>query len=507
MRNRSIQSLGALLAGLLIAGDALATWSIVVVDRRTREVCVATATCITNGNIHRRVPIVVVGKGAAAAQSFIGQGRPEIIFDGLINELTPTEIFDAVALTDNGLQSRQYGIVNLQGSPVTFTGTLDGAWAGGLTGADGNLMYAIQGNVLTGAPVIAAAESAFLATEGDMTQRVMRAMEAAAYYGGDGRCSCNSATPDGCGSPPANFTKSAHTAVIVAARVGDTDGACGPPDGCVTGDYYLLRKVNGDWSDPDPILVLREKYEVWRDFRAGKPDHYKTEVLQSAIRSVADGQSVVRVDVRLRDLEGSALTFGGQTLTVEWVGSGSPLATVGALVDNGDGSHSFELTTGTQAGQGEWAISVQQAQLVMRLWPNLQLSVDPVRQLHAGVVRVLADDATEIGFVLNLGSAAAGRDYQVLGSAAGTSPGTPWMGQSIPLNSDRLFRWTLNYPGGAAFPGSFGQLDANGRAEARLRLPPVGLNPFVGSVLDFAAILPQGASGDITNGAAVEIRP
>jgi len=70
-----------------------------------------------------------------------------------------------------------------------------------------------------------------------------------------------------------------------------------------------------------------------------------------------------------------------------------------------------------------------------------------------------------------------------------------------------LFRWTLDFPGGAAFPGSIGQLDANGRADARLRLPPVGLNPFAGSLLDFAAILPQGAGGDITNGVAVDVRP
>ena len=67
--------LGKALRGLtglvLLASVAEATWSIVVVDRATGEVCVATATCLAGFNIANAVPVVVVGKGAAAAQSYI----------------------------------------------------------------------------------------------------------------------------------------------------------------------------------------------------------------------------------------------------------------------------------------------------------------------------------------------------------------------------------------------------------------------------------------------------
>ena len=48
------------------------TWSIVCVNMETGEVCVASATCL-GGNfpLKRWLPVIVVGKGAAAAQSAI----------------------------------------------------------------------------------------------------------------------------------------------------------------------------------------------------------------------------------------------------------------------------------------------------------------------------------------------------------------------------------------------------------------------------------------------------
>ena len=52
-----------------LASSVGATWSIVIVDRRTGEVGVATATCLTGPNIRRTVPVIVVGKGAAAADT------------------------------------------------------------------------------------------------------------------------------------------------------------------------------------------------------------------------------------------------------------------------------------------------------------------------------------------------------------------------------------------------------------------------------------------------------
>ena len=56
---------------LVLHAPALATWSIVVLNHKTGEVCVATATCIPNFQIRRYVPVVRVGLGGAAAQSWV----------------------------------------------------------------------------------------------------------------------------------------------------------------------------------------------------------------------------------------------------------------------------------------------------------------------------------------------------------------------------------------------------------------------------------------------------
>ena len=54
--------LGALLAGLLIlASPELATWSLVVLNTRTGEVCVASATCLGNKfPLKLWLPVIVV---------------------------------------------------------------------------------------------------------------------------------------------------------------------------------------------------------------------------------------------------------------------------------------------------------------------------------------------------------------------------------------------------------------------------------------------------------------
>ena len=63
-------------------------------------------------------------------------------------------------------------------------------------------MYAIQGNILMGSPVILDVETALRNTPGDLSQKVMAAMEAARDMGGDGRCSCDEQFPESCGTPP-----------------------------------------------------------------------------------------------------------------------------------------------------------------------------------------------------------------------------------------------------------------------------------------------------------------
>src|SRR5687767_13167820 len=138
--SRLRSALAALLV-LTLASTAGATWSIIAVNTRTKEICVASATCLTNFDLRRFLPVVVVGRGAGCAQSFVdtsGQNRLAI-FNGLINGQTPAQILQTLQQIDPSFQTRQYGIVDTFNTPVTFTGTGAGIAKFGVTGIDGEI--------------------------------------------------------------------------------------------------------------------------------------------------------------------------------------------------------------------------------------------------------------------------------------------------------------------------------------------------------------------------------
>lgn len=241
-RNPRTMSMG-LLAGILAAAGftapAQATWSILLVNTKTGEIAIGSATCLTGFDLQANTPVLITGIGGATAQSFVDQGGFNRVFirDRLLMGQSPVDILSGLAVFDgSGHQTRQYGIIDTRsgGRAATFSGTGAGAWAGGLTGrgtaighAGTDVVYAIQGNVLTGAPVVQMAEAAVLATPGDLAAKLMASMEAARAMGGDGRCSCSGGNPTGCGVPPPTFTKSAHIAYMLIARTGDRDGCNG----------------------------------------------------------------------------------------------------------------------------------------------------------------------------------------------------------------------------------------------------------------------------------------
>jgi len=472
-------------AALTIGAPVPATWSIVVTDSATGEVCVAGATCIPDLHLKSAIAIVVVGKGGGAGQALASQANNAIMWRRLKDGNTPQEILDRLEQIP-GHHLRQYGIVNFDDPAVTFSGGANGLARPGVVGQQGTIRYAIQGNILAGDAVVFEAEQTLLNSTGDIGQRVMAAMETAREYGGDGRCSCP-ASPTACGSPPPNFTKSAHTAFIVTARIGDTDNDCSAGGGCAGGTYYLDRRFTGSVPDIDPVIGLQMRYDGWRAARIGRVDHILTEVTPSAQRMVADGTSTIDVNVQLRDLDGNDLTTGGQVLHVRGRGGPQPAA-VESIVDNGDGTHSIRLRAGTIAGHCSYRIVVD-AGLVFTLHPPLEIDVDPMSSLHVGFDQVSASMGADVPLVTNAGMAEAGRPYIVLASASGTSPGTPFNGQTLPLNLDRLLRFTMAHPGPPLFPGSAGQLDSAGRAQATMHLGDTVLTQFIGGRFDFATVL------------------
>ena len=216
-----------------LATSASATWSIVIINTRTGEIAVGSATCLTGFDLRANTPVLIPGIGAATAQSSVDQNGFNRVFmrDRLLEGVDPQDILTLLEGFDTAHQTRQYGIADARGGVATFTGTRDGQWAGGVTGQVGDVVYAVQGNVLTGDPVVSQTEQVIISSLSgglDLAGTMMLAMEEARSYGGDGRCSCNNNNPDSCGSPPEGWDpetgKSAHIAYMLIARAGDGFG-------------------------------------------------------------------------------------------------------------------------------------------------------------------------------------------------------------------------------------------------------------------------------------------
>lgn len=300
----------AFLFGLcLFAMPANATWSILLIDLATGEVAIGIATCLTGFDLRPETVVVVPGYGVAAAQSFVGPlNLRQIIRQGLLNGTPAGAILAQLAAADPSHQSRQYGIAGVFSGTATFTGTGAGAWAGDLTGQVGTLLYTVQGNVLTGAPVNLAAEQAILTTQGSLGDKLMAAMQAAAAMGGDGRCSCNPGAPTACGSPPANFTKAAHIGLMIWSRPSDLDAPCGGNGGCGGGQYWMdLNVANQQANSPDPIVQLAARYQAWKVQQIGRPDHFQSTVVMSGTTLRSNGHDTLTGTVTLRDAAGNPL--------------------------------------------------------------------------------------------------------------------------------------------------------------------------------------------------------
>jgi hypothetical protein len=109
--------------------------------------------------------------------------------------------------------------------------------------------------------------------------------------------------------------------------------------------------------------------------------------------------------------------------------------------------------------------------------------------LHLGFDTLSASASPEVPIVVNAGTANASRPYLLLASTAGTSPGLPFAGTTLPLNPSSLLGFTYLNSNSAALPGSFGRLDRNGRAEAHFVPDPGLLAQLAGAHVDWSGVL------------------
>jgi hypothetical protein len=345
-------------------------------DCRTGEIAIGSATCLTNFDLRQGLPVVVVGRGAGAAQSFVdvtGSNRARIRL-GLIQDKPPDQILEQLDFYDPNHQTRQYGIADHRGRTLTFTGSGAGEFAAGVTGQFGTVAYAIQGNVITGAPVLEMAEQALINTPGDLPAKLMASMEAARLMGGDGRCSCQPGDPTACGSPPKEFDKSAHIGFMIVARTGDVDGTCNATVGCASGDYFMNFNIAFQApEDPDPVLQLADLVAQWHTELLGKADalHSEATVDPPALPASRPGKALLTVT--LRDWMGEIVDAPGAAVTVEHAAGSPGTSTIGEVQSVGQGVYQVPLDSSSQAGVERYKVTVTDAQRPVVLMPAPRL--------------------------------------------------------------------------------------------------------------------------------------
>jgi uncharacterized Ntn-hydrolase superfamily protein len=264
---------GSLLLGLLLAATAApvsATWSVIAVDARTGRVVVASATCVAQARLLSFPAkglmdiqaIVVPGVGVAAAQAGVDRTRANqtLIYEQLREGTDPRFILEMLR-GDPDIERRQFGIVDLQGRSIGFSGSGNGAASlsrqGRVPGTD--IYYSVQGNILASDAVVLNAARAFETATGDITDRVMAAMEAADAAGGDSRCTCETEpVPDA----PCEG-RNAHVAYILAADREDPEG-----ESFNDGSYAMFIDVTDEniesHENGNPVITLRMRYDAWK---------------------------------------------------------------------------------------------------------------------------------------------------------------------------------------------------------------------------------------------------
>lgn len=500
----------AFLLACLLGSSVHATWSIVVVNRRTGEVAVGSATCLQSINLTQGLPVLRIGKGAGAIQAASGGSAGLLImFDQFGDDVDSATLLAAVLAADPSPMDRQIGLVSMVGFPQTFTGTSAGRARGGVQGEFGDYAYAIQGNVITGSAVFREARNTLIATPGDLAEKLMAAMETARFYGGDGRCSCDQNRPFSCGSPPPSFTKSAHVGFMLIGRIGDPDAPCSNRNGndCATAQYYMRLNVAGNSataSSPDPVFQLRDQYDEWRADHVGRPDG-TLSTIQGVQSLPADGRSQRSFTVQLRDIDGNPLTSGGAEVLVSPAPGSLALSSIGDVKDNGDGSYSFVVTSGSSPGQEQLMVSADDGYLKATLFPYLDLRSDAVSPLHVGYDSLSAAQNPAVPMVVQFSGAPEERFF-LLASLAGSSPGTQVGELLLPLNRPLLHPY-VGHQQSPTLSGQVGHLDATGRAELSFQPDPLVALALVGRRVDWCAILLRRGALQATPAAGYNVLP
>ncbi|MEJ2502368.1 MAG: DUF1028 domain-containing protein [Gemmatimonadota bacterium] len=160
-------------------GRPVHTYSIVARDAGTGELGVAVQSHWFS--VGPLVAWAEPGVGAVATQSFVDPSYGPLGLRLMRAGKTAAQALDALLAADDHPEVRQVGMVDAAGVSASHTGDQAIQAAGHVTG-DG---YAVQANLMVGPSVPVAMARAYDTTDGDLTERLLSALEAAQAEGGD----------------------------------------------------------------------------------------------------------------------------------------------------------------------------------------------------------------------------------------------------------------------------------------------------------------------------------
>lgn len=237
---------------LSVTSPARATYSVLAVDEESGEMSGFAVSCV--GADFSLSEVVRLGDAhiIAAQGYFFEAGRDEVVLQ-LQNGEAPSVAL-ARALDPNvdppgassGPSYRQYAALALGSVSAQHSGSDLLPFAGHISGEIGTVTYAIQGNVLTESAVLDRLEEGFLASDTDLPERLISALETlAASGGGDVRCAPLS-------GDAGYFVRGAPGEVEISVEIVQPTGEIASLLGARIREEVEAARENSPEADPEP---------------------------------------------------------------------------------------------------------------------------------------------------------------------------------------------------------------------------------------------------------------
>jgi uncharacterized Ntn-hydrolase superfamily protein len=219
---------------ILSTTKIFATWSIIMIDPKTKEIGIAGASCTYNCyGIGRIIP----NMGAIIVQAMSNNQARQKGVEMIFAESSPEQIIQALRNPDFDPENQQYAVVTIRyiDSPATYTGDSAKLFKGALTKRG----VSVQGNTLTSASELKIIMDAVEKGQKEalnIAEILMMALEAGSSAGGDKRCG----------------EQKASSAFIMVAK----------PDN--KKPYINLNIFGQDKGGQNAVIMLRKKFEKWK---------------------------------------------------------------------------------------------------------------------------------------------------------------------------------------------------------------------------------------------------